>query len=206
MPMLLPQPARWALAAALFVACWPALAQYKVVQSDGSVTYTDRPPATGNARVTPLGRLGSGSASPDTSLPIELRQAMQRYPVVLYTAQDCPPCDSGRKLLQQRGVPYGERRVISEEDAVALERVAGGRTVPALTIGAQPVRGFSETEWLAYLDAAGYPRESRLPRNWPVPEPAPVVDRAVPVVPVLPSARAAPTPAEAPAVPEGMRF
>ena len=194
--------------------CWPALAQYTVVQADGSVTYTDRPPTTGNARVTPLGRLGGAAATPDANLPIELRQAMQRYPVVLYTTQDCQPCDSGRKLLLQRGVPYAERRVVSEEDAAALERVAGGRTVPALTIGAQPVRGFSETEWLAYLDAAGYPRESRLPRNWPTPEPAPVAERAVPVVPaapLAPSARPAPPPAppvaeEEPPQPAGARF
>ncbi len=206
MPLLQPHPVRWALAALLVMACAPAVAQYKVVQSDGSVTYTDRPPASGNARITPLGRLGSGAPAPEETLPLDLRQVMQRYPVVLYTTQDCVPCDSGRKLLQQRGVPYGERRVISEEDALALERVVGGRTVPALTIGSQPVRGFSETEWLAYLDAAGYPRESRLPRNWPVAEPAPVVDRAVPVVPVLPSARAAPAPAEVPAVTEGLRF
>ncbi len=204
MSMQQPQTARLAVAAVVAIVCSSALAQFKVVQADGSVTYTDRPPSTGNARVTPLGRLGS-AATPDTSLPAELRQAMQRYPVVLYTTQDCAPCDSGRKLLQLRGVPYGERRVVSEEDAVALERVAGGRTVPALTIGAQPVRGFSETEWLAYLDAAGYPRESRLPRNWPTPDLAPVVERGVPVQPPARAAAAPTAPAESPA-PEGLRF
>ncbi|TAG29021.1 MAG: glutaredoxin family protein, partial [Verrucomicrobia bacterium] len=72
----------------------------------------------------------------DPSLPLELRQAAARYPVTLYTAADCPPCDSGRKLLQQRGIPYSERRVTSDEDAQALERLVGGRTVPSLTIGA----------------------------------------------------------------------
>lgn len=199
-------PVHQAVALALLVSSGLAVAQYKVVQADGSVTYTDRPPTTGNARVTPLGRLGT-SAAPDTSLPVELRQAMQRYPVVLYTTSDCAPCDSGRKMLQQRGVPYSERRIVSEEDAIALERVVGGRTVPALTIGAQPVRGYSDTEWGAYLDAAGYPRESRLPRNWPVAEPAPVVERSLPVAGTRPAPATAVAAPEAPQPqPEGVRF
>ena len=193
------------MALLLATAAWPALAQFKVVQPDGGVTYTDRPPASGNAKVTALGRLGSGTPV-DDSLPADLRQTMQRYPVVLYSTQDCQPCDAGRRLLQQRGVPYTERRVVSEEDAQALERVAGGRTVPALTIGAQPVRGFSDTEWLAYLDAAGYPRESRLPPGWKPPEPTSgATERAVqlrPAPPVLPP----PAQPEVPELPSSVRF
>lgn len=165
-----------------------AWAQYKVVAPDGSVTYTDRPPAETTSRVTALGR-NSTSAAAEIGMPIDLRQAASRYPVVLYATADCPPCDNGRKLLQARGVPYSERRIASEEDALALERVLGGRTVPGLTVGAQPLRGFSEADWAAYLDAAGYPRESKLPRNWPVPVATPMVERAV----------AAPAPARAPA-------
>ena len=186
--------------AMLVLQAMPVWAQYKVVRPDGSVTYTDRPPAEANVRVTPIGRNAppSTNTSTDTGLPIELRQAMARYPVTLYTANDCAPCDAGRKLLQQRGVPYNERRISSEEDALALDRAVGGRTVPALTVGAQPLRGFSETDWAAYLDAAGYPRESKLPRNWPVAAVTPLVERAAP----LPAPRpAAPEPPPAP-VPE----
>ena len=170
----------------------PALAQYKVVAPDGSTTYTDRPPIEGSARVTSMGR-NAPPQTAETGLPIELRQAASRFPVMLYTTADCPPCDNARKLLQQRGVPYNERRIASEEDAQALERVVGGRTVPALSVGAQPLRGFSETDWGGYLDAAGYPRESKLPRNWPVPVATPMVERAV----ATPAPARAPTPAEA---------
>jgi glutaredoxin len=171
-----------ARAALLLVAMLPlasALAQYKVVRPDGSVTYTDRPPtAAANVRITPLGRgTQAAQAAADNTLPAELRQAVSRYPVTLYSAADCPPCDRGRTLLLQRGVPFTERRVANEDEAALLERVVGGRTVPALMIGAQPLRGVSEAEWTAYLDAAGYPRESRLPRNWPVPVPLPLIDR-----------------------------
>ena len=202
------RPARWVLAVLLVAAAWPALAQYKVVQPDGGVTYTDRPPSSGQAKVTPLGRQG-GQAAPEPGLPPDLRQVAQRYPVVLYTTQDCQPCDAGRRLLQLRGVPYSERRIVSDEDTVALERVAGGRTVPALTIGTQPVRGYSETEWQAYLDAAGYPRESRLPRNWPVPEPAPPLapERGVAVRPPVSTSPPAPPPRPPEPPPQdGVRF
>ena len=194
-----------AAAAALTLLAIPAWAQYKVVGPDGSVTYTDRPPAGANVRITPIGR-NAPPAPTDAGpqgLPIELRQAMARYPVTLYTAGDCAPCDAGRKLLQQRGVPYTERRITSEDDALALDRAVGGRTVPALSVGAQPLRGFSETDWAAYLDAAGYPRESKLPRNWPVAAVTPLVERVAPAPAPAPAPRpAAAPPARAPEVPE----
>jgi len=172
----------------------PAWAQYKVVAADGSVTYTDRPRAEANARITTLSRSGS-AAPPETPLPLELRQAAQRYPVTLYTGNDCLPCDNGRRLLQQRGIPYAERRVSSEDDAVALERAVGGRTVPALTIGAQPLRGLSETDWTAYLDAAGYPRASKLPRDWqPAPVQALAGDKPAAPRPAAPATRQPPPP------------
>lgn len=184
----------------------PAAAQYKVVAPDGSVTYTDRPPAEGKLRITPLGR-NATPASADVGLPIELRQAAQRYPVTLYTTADCAPCDNGRKLLQQRGVPYSERSIGNEEDAQALERLVGARTVPALTVGAQPLRGFSDSDWAAYLDAAGYPRESKLPRNWPVAVATPLVQRAQPAAPDARPAASEPVvqPPEAPR-PGAIRF
>jgi glutaredoxin len=170
------------------------------VRPDGSVTYTDRPPIDSNVRVTSMSRNAAqqaAAASGDNVLPIELRQVVARYPVTLYTSTDCPPCDTGRKLLQQRGVPYVEKRITTEEDALALERAVGGRSVPALNVGPQPLRGYSETDWTVFLDTAGYPRESKLPKNWPIPAPTPLVDKAAPaaprpVVPTLPSAEPPP--------------
>lgn len=192
----------------------PAWAMYKVVNPDGSVTYTDRPPTTGNAKITPLGRRGTPGAEAATdaeaALPAELRQAMRRHPVTLYTSPDCAPCDNARQYLQRRGVPYAERRAVTEDDAAALERLVGGRTVPSLTIGAQPLRGFGEADWAVYLDAAGYPRESRLPRGWTAAAPRPLVERAqaserpaaAPAAPPPPPepAEAEPAPTPAPAV------
>ena len=96
-----------------------------------------------------------------------------------------------------------------------MERTLGSRTVPALTIGAQALRGLSEGEWTAYLDAAGYPRQSQLPRGWQAPPAAPLVARSsapaasAPARAAAPPARTAPVPAPAvplPPAPGGIRF
>ncbi len=195
----------------LMVCAMSAQAQYKVVQPDGSVTYTDRPPTSSNARVTPMSVSGARAAAVEVGLPSELRNAVRRYPVTLYTGAECQPCDAGRRYLQQRGIPYSERRVSSEDDAAALERLVGGRTVPSLTIGAQPLRGLSEADWAAYLDVAGYPRESRLPRGWPTPEATPLVERATaavrePAPPPAPERRAAEPELPPPSTGTSIRF
>jgi glutaredoxin len=194
-----------------------ALAQYKVVGPDGSVTYTDRPPADARLAVTPMGRTPGAAAAATTAsnLPAEMRQVSQRYPVTLYTSAECPACDTGRQWLAQRGVPYRERLIATEQDAQALNDLVGGRTVPALTIGAQPVRGFSETDWAAYLDAAGYPRDNKLPKTWRPPTPTTLVEPpprpAVVAEPRTAPRQAAPPPAPAPVPPAasgpgGVRF
>lgn len=134
---------KFVLAAALAAACAPAWSLYKVIGPDGSITYTDRPPTASDARITSLGRNGETTPLGDASLPLELRQANARYPVVLYATAECTPCDSARALLQQRGVPYRERRIASDDDTLALERLTGARTVPALTVGQQVLRGLA---------------------------------------------------------------
>ena len=177
-----------------------AQAQYKLVGPDGSVTYTDRPPANTTAKVTPLNKRGEAGAAAETAaLPVELRATVARYPVTLYVSGDCAPCDNGRQFLQQRGIPFSEKRVASEEDALALERSVGARTVPALTIGTQALRGLSLPEWTAFLDAAGYPKESRLPRNFSASTATPLAERQpktpTAMAPTTPVAATAPEPA-----------
>lgn len=197
------------LAVAGLCAAPAAAQQYKVEQPDGSVLYTDRPPVTGNARVTPLRGIATQPLPAESGLPPALRAVAARYPVALYTAAGCTACDAGRRLLQQRGIPYRERRIVTEDDAAALERLVGGRTVPAVTIGAQPLRGLAEADWHAFLDAAGYPRTSQLPPGWPSAEATPLTagapsDAAIaPAVSpaVSPAPRSAPPPAAATAPP-----
>ena len=188
---------------ALFVAL-PAHALFKVVGPDGKVTYTDRLPGPADGRTTPLGNSGSPVAG-NAALPAELRQAVARYPVTLYVIAGCAPCDSARGLLRQRGVPHAEKQVLTEEDAEALQRLTGARDAPALMIGVQALRGLAADSWNAYLDAAGYPRESRLPVGYEYPPATPLTQKREPV-----SAASAPSPSPArdavAPTPSGIRF
>jgi hypothetical protein len=81
----------------------------------------------------------------------------------------------------------------------------GARSIPSLMVGSQPLRGFSDADWTNYLDAAGYPRQSRLPRNWQPQPPRPLVERATPVAAAPAEPAAAPAEPDSPA-PSGIRF
>lgn len=167
-------------ALAVLLVAAPAWAQYKVVAPDGRVTYTDRPTEVApGSRVAPMRATGGvanvTAADPLAGLPTALRQAAQRFPVTLYTSTDCSPCERGRSLLRQRGVPYSERIASSDADVDALQRLSGGRTVPSLAVGQQVLRGLLDSDWQSTLDLAGYPRESALPSNWQPPPVRPIV-------------------------------
>ncbi len=162
---------------AMLVAASPSQAQYKVVGSDGRVTYTDQPPLAPGDQLTQL-KTRRSAASADVSLPAELRQVAQRYPVTLYVSANCAPCDQGRQLLRSRGIPHVEKIVLTAEDGEALQRLTNGRDLPALSIGAQVVRGLSSDSWTSYLDAAGYPKASKLPASYQFAPAAALTQRA----------------------------
>ena len=171
---------------ALLAGAAQAQAVYRIVGPDGRVTFSDRAPEEipKGARVsTHDGEQTGKDLHATDALPYKLRQAATRYPVVLYTGKDCNPCVSGRNLLVNRGIPFAERTITSNEDIEALQRLAGETSLPVVTVGSQRIKGFSDTEWSQYLDAAGYPKTSELPANYQRPAAAPLVVRSTPVVP-----------------------
>jgi len=166
---------------------------YKIVGPDGRITFSDQPPMdpgtkASQAPTVPVSAGGSNLAG----LPFELRQAAARYPVTLYTSPGCNTCAQGRSMLMTRGIPFSERTVASKEDGEALSRMTGSSNVPVLTIGGQQLRGYSDSEWSQFLDAAGYPKTSQLPPGY-LPAPAtPLV--ALDQRPAAPSQQAAQQP------------
>lgn len=156
------------VATLLLVAC-AAQAQsvYRIVGPDGKVTFSDKPPLN-PATVSVTGRGGKPVPvrAEETVLPFDLRQSMARYPVTLYSGPGCVPCTAGRLLLQGRGVPYTEFNVSSNADIDALQRISGDNSLPFLTVGGQKIKGYSQTEWTQFLNAASYPAESRLPSGF----------------------------------------
>lgn len=173
-----------AISAVALLAASAAQAQavYRIVGPDGRVTFSDKPPAAAD-KATPVSAGGKSAGGGGAALPFELRQVASKYPVTLYTSSDCAPCGAGRALLSSRGVPFAEKTVSTAEDAQALQHLSGESSLPFLTIGSQQIKGYSDSEWTQFLNAAGYPRTSTLPashRN-PAATPLVTVQKAAPV-------------------------
>ncbi|MGJ7492392.1 glutaredoxin family protein [Variovorax sp. ZT4R33] len=173
---------------------------YRSVDKNGKAIFSDQPPAANAQPAAPRGGVstveGGGTIG---GLPYELQQVVQRYPVTLYTREDCAPCDTGRALLNTRGVPFSERQVKTPQDAEALQRLSGESSLPLLTIGTQQLKGFADSTWSQYLDAAGYPKSVRLPAGYRNPPAQPMV--AQQAAPSAPAAAAAATTSPTPAIP-----
>ena len=181
---------------ALLATATQAQQVHRIVGPDGKVTFSDRAPEDKKAQSTVLSTASGGAAS-NPALPSELRQIASRFPVTLYTGESCSPCQQARQLLVQRGVPFTERSVNTNDDIDALRRLSGESALPFGTIGRQQLKGFSDAEWTQYLDAAGYPAQSRLPRGYTQPA-------ATPLAPTkAPAASAPDAPQEAASAPTG---
>jgi glutaredoxin len=183
---------------------------YKWVGADGKVTYSDVPPPA-SARQVEKRAAGAGASS-GADLPYELSQAAKDNPVTLYTTARCIPCDSGRSLLNTRGIPYSEKTVNSNEDIARLKQAGGNTQLPLLLVGRIKHTGFDTDNWSTALTSAGYPESNKLPRSYrnPPPEaaaPAPQAPDATAQTDSEPSA--APAGGSLPAAgnaPPGFRF
>lgn len=212
----MPSPVRSSLVLlTLAVAAGATSAQpvYRSVDKNGKVIFSDQPPTASAQPAAP--RSGVSAAEGGIAaggLPYELQQLVQRYPVTIYTREDCGPCDSGRALLSTRGVPFSERQVKTADDSEVLQRLSSQNSLPLLTIGAQQLKGFSDSTWTQYLDAAGYPKSVRLPTGYRNPPPQPMVaQQAAPVAPAAPAAprpvpAIAPPASPSPSNPAGIKF
>ena len=186
---------------------------YRIVGPDGKVTFSDKPPpAATNAKVT-SGNASAGGGVATSSLPFELRQVVQKYPVTFYTGENCGPCAAARSMLITRGIPFAEKTVITREDSQALLRLSGDNSLPFATIGGQQLKGYSDSEWTQFLNAAGYPATSVLPSTYRQPPATPLVavadappTTAPATAPAAKPAAPAPQVAPAPSNPSGIKF
>jgi glutaredoxin len=150
-----------------------ALAQYKWIDKDGRTGFGDSPPRDAKS-VQRLDMRGGENIDASQDLPYELRRAVERFPVTLYTSASCQPCDLARSFLRNRGIPHSERTVGTQSDAEELKRVSGGIRLPVMAVGRQVQVPFDPDAWTSTLDAAGYPRGSMLPRSYQPPMPQPL--------------------------------
>lgn len=139
---------------------------YKSIDPGGHVTYSDTPPPTGKI-VDSKSRTTNTDDDADTSgLTYQLIQAKKNSPVTLYTSTKCIPCDDGRILLNNRGVPFLEKTISTNSDIARLKEIAGESQLPFLQIGRDKESGFEATAWNAALSTAGYPLNNQLPKKY----------------------------------------
>jgi glutaredoxin len=130
---------------------------YRWVDKNGKVNYSDNPPADANIEQR---KINDNNVGVD-KVPFEMRQAAEAFPVTLYTNPQCQEyCDSARKLLAQRKIPFTESSVVTKEQIDALLKLTGNKEprVPVLTVGRKMIDGLESASWNAALDAAGYPK------------------------------------------------
>lgn len=197
---------------ALVLAAAGAMAQpvYRQVDKNGKVTFSDRAPSASAEQGA--GSQGGPTTSSNAGLPYELRQVAQRYPVTLYSSDDCGPCGEARTLLSTRGIPFEERTIKSNEEVEALQRLSGQTSLPLLTIGSQQLKGYADVDWSKYLDAAGYPKSNSLPAGYRNAPARPLIAQQAAPAPraaAAPVAQPAPPPASSepsPSNPAGIKF
>jgi glutaredoxin len=133
---------------------------YRWVDKDGRVHYTQQAPAREAAKNVEKKKLG-GSPVDSERIPFSLQQAMNNFPVVLYTSPGCKAgCDDARALLVKRGIPHKEVGVSDAATTDALKAATGDNKVPAVTIGRVVQKGYEPEALNQALDAALYPRSS----------------------------------------------
>jgi glutaredoxin len=153
---------RWsALAGALLLGVWlaPAHAQQQIrcwTNDSGSRECSDMPPPA-NAKAVNEVRGRTGRIEGQESFT--QRQAVERFPVTLWSNDCGEPCTSARKLLASRGVPFTDRNPSLPSQQEEFKKLTKGQMqVPLLIIGTSTLVGFEEGPWNATLDAAGYSR------------------------------------------------
>ena len=131
----------------------------------GCTQYTaDRPPRTA---IAPVQRSMTYRDGTDGSVLRDVVRAMERNPVTLFVANDCPYCRDAAQLLGSRAIPFS--RIRYDHDTIApvdstgcVKLSAADMPFPVLMVGKLKVNGYRADEWNAMLDGAGYPRAERL--------------------------------------------
>jgi glutaredoxin len=193
--------------ALLLCAAGASAQMFKWIDAKGVVHYSDQPPA-GKERKVELKSFANGADQ--VELPYALAEAVKNQPVVLYTTTDCKACDLGRALLKQRGIPFSEKTVATNDDQKKLADAGSPGQLPLLLVGSAKRIGFEAGTWNEALSAAAYPVERVLPANYQYPV-------AVSAAPARPLARnlvreqqaeaaRRPTAPPAPDTPPGFQF
>lgn len=141
--------------------CFAAAAQaqlYRWIDDKGGVHYTDQPPPP-NAKKVEEKKLTNNVVQSD-KYPYSTQQAINNFPVTLFTGECGDACTSAKAYLVKRGIPFSERLPgKNSADLELLKKTSKENVIPLLSVGKNTnLRGFNESEWASTLDQAGYPK------------------------------------------------
>jgi glutaredoxin len=135
--------------------------QYRWIDKDGRVQFTDAPPPPGakDVRRTATPAASAATAKSDgPPLPFELAELQKNFPVTLYTAPLCKEaCTVARGALNKRGIPFTETYVWNQETVDTIKKLTNSDQVPVLVVGKSVVSGYDSIKFDTLLDSAGYP-------------------------------------------------
>jgi glutaredoxin len=129
---------------------------YKWVDSQGRVSYHDKPPPEDSGYRVEKKNLGPGGES---EVDDALEKIVEQYPVVLYSVPVCGSCDLARIYLEKRKVPFTEKNIENNPELQQeLKKKAGSLSAPTIMVGEKVMNGYLESLLGGELDAAGYPK------------------------------------------------
>ena len=149
---------------------------YRWVDANGEIHYGDVPAP--EVKQAEKKKFSDVTSAPDAALSFEARRAAQNFPVTLYVADNCvAPCQKARDLLSKRGVPYTEKKLVTQAETDQYRKDSASDQTPGLTVGKEWHSGFQLEDWNAALDFAGYPKVApyRAPAPVPVPKSSPTI-------------------------------
>jgi len=129
---------------------------YKSIGPDGSVQYSDRPPADGRIDKTMhFENLPSSTLPVGTSTYVEQLRKENSLPstsatsrgVVLYAAAWCGYCKQAKSYLARNGIKYQEFDVDTQKGMAAFAQTGSGKGIPLLIVDDQRVQGFSRAAY-----------------------------------------------------------
>ncbi|MDX8400790.1 MAG: glutaredoxin family protein [Gallionellaceae bacterium] len=148
------------LAGLLFaMSCVQAGEYYRGTNQSGKVKYYGDQPPTSEDVVFEKKVFKVAPDPKNSDMPYETRIAHERFPVTLYTSNNCKDkCKSARDFLNNRGIPFAEKLFSSQRAISDFEDQSGSDAIPTLGVGNNYFPNFSAKRWNSELSIAKYPK------------------------------------------------
>jgi len=75
--------------------------------------------------------------------------------VILFTADDCPPCDEAAAFLEANGIDHVVCNILDSDENMALFREFDGRAFPLIVFGDERIEGFDRSQLSVLVEGGG---------------------------------------------------